>query len=1025
MRFLLRAACLCLSLASAADAQPGKSDSKFTLPPGYVIELVVGPPLVEHPMMGHFDERGRLFIADSAGLNLKAADLLKELPNRVRVLEPANEKGHFTKGSIFADRMSFPQGALWHRGSLYTASPPSIWKLTDTKGTGKADTRTELVSKFGFIGNAADIHGPFLGPDGRLYWCDGRHGHDIQQPDGSTTKGKAARIFRSKIDGSEVEVVCGGGMDNPVEIAFTEEGEPFVTVDILHNLPARNDGIIFAIEGGAYPWHEVSREFVRTGDLLPAVENLGWVAPSGLMRYRGTALGKGFQNNLFSAQFNRNRIQRHIVERDGASFKMKTEDFLTCTDKNFHPTDVLEDADGSLLVIDTGGWFRIGCPTSKIAQPEIKGAIYRIRKMDAPKMEDPRGLKLNWEKATEADLAARLDDARPMVRDRAIDTLALREESALPALRRVILDKRSPEAIRNAVWALTRIQHPEARGLVRLALDSESLTIQLVAAHSAGLHRDKLATPKLEGLLTESHPALKRQAATALSRIKDAGSIGPLMQAVKDGGDRFLEHALIYALIRIEDSERLSPYLKQPNAKVQRAALIALDQMPSNPLKREQVVSLLHTDDAALRKAALDVIARRPGWGKDIVGLLRDWLGERELDAARGASLRDLVQGLSGDKEVQAVVTDALRDERTTLPIRLILLEAIAQAPIAKLPQTWIEYLSKVPFSTPDDRIAIQSIAILHQRGFKERDYEERLLRLTSLEDIFRPRVQIAALAALDGRYPISPRPFAMLMRRLDDKDDPLGRLKVVRLLSQSPLSSEQLAELVRKIPALGPLEIPHLLQPFATVKNEKVGAALLDALDKSPGTAGLSASEVRKTFASYSMPLRERAEKLAMKLDASLSDQKKKLDDLASLLEGGDVELGRNVFFGPKALCATCHGVQGRGGMIGPELSKIGAIRSGRDLLESVVFPSSSFARGYEPWSVETKAGTTVHGLLARETADAVIITTTDRQEIRLPRDQIETMQSARISIMPQGLDAQLSREELRHLFAFLQSLR
>src|SRR5439155_1337202 len=99
--------------------------------------------------------------------------------------------------------------------------------------------RQELVTRFGFIGNAADIHGPFLGPDGRLYWTDGRHGHEIHQPDGRVLTGKAARVFRCRPDGRDVEVVCGGGMDDPVEVAFTPEGEAFATVDILHGRPQR------------------------------------------------------------------------------------------------------------------------------------------------------------------------------------------------------------------------------------------------------------------------------------------------------------------------------------------------------------------------------------------------------------------------------------------------------------------------------------------------------------------------------------------------------------------------------------------------------------------------------------------------------------------------------------------------------------------------------------------------------------------------------------------------------------------
>ncbi|MSQ95315.1 MAG: hypothetical protein EXR98_12260 [Gemmataceae bacterium] len=399
--------------------------ARHKVPPGFVVELVAGPPLVNHPMMANFDERGRLFVAESSGINMNAQELLKYLPNKVLLLEAVDAKGRFQKSRVFADKMTFPSGALWHNDALYVTAAPHIWKMRDTKNVGVADERTELVSKFNFIGNAADVHGPFLGPDGRIYWCDGRHGHEIKKPDGSISKGKAARIFRCKPDGSDVEVVCGGGMDNPVEIAFTDEGEPLVTVDILHNLPSRNDGIIYAIEGGNYPWHEVSKEFPRTGDLLPAIADLGWVAPLGIMRYRSDAFGKEYRNNLFTAQFNRHRIQRHVLELAGAGFKCKTEDFLTTDDKNFHPTDVFEDADGSILVIDTGGWFRIGCPTSQIARPEFKGAIYRVRKADMKPMDEQRVRErrlLNFEWATRGPhaLVHPLYYFGPAVRDRAI-----------------------------------------------------------------------------------------------------------------------------------------------------------------------------------------------------------------------------------------------------------------------------------------------------------------------------------------------------------------------------------------------------------------------------------------------------------------------------------------------------------------------------------------------------------------------------------------------------------------------------
>jgi hypothetical protein len=53
---------------------PPNSTARFKLPPGFVIEVVAAPPLVHHPMMANFDERGRLFLAESSGLNLRAVE---------------------------------------------------------------------------------------------------------------------------------------------------------------------------------------------------------------------------------------------------------------------------------------------------------------------------------------------------------------------------------------------------------------------------------------------------------------------------------------------------------------------------------------------------------------------------------------------------------------------------------------------------------------------------------------------------------------------------------------------------------------------------------------------------------------------------------------------------------------------------------------------------------------------------------------------------------------------------------------
>ena len=140
-----------------ADGKPDvrKEDrnrvSVFTTPPGFVVERVAGPPLVERPMMAGFDELGRLFVCDSSGFNLLQGTsdvLVKTPPHMIRLLQDTDGDGRFDKSTIFADKMTFPMGALWHDGALYTASAPSLWRLTESEGKGRATQRQEFVRKF-------------------------------------------------------------------------------------------------------------------------------------------------------------------------------------------------------------------------------------------------------------------------------------------------------------------------------------------------------------------------------------------------------------------------------------------------------------------------------------------------------------------------------------------------------------------------------------------------------------------------------------------------------------------------------------------------------------------------------------------------------------------------------------------------------------------------------------------------------------------------------------------------------------
>src|SRR5881396_117391 len=102
---------------------------------------------------------------------------------------------------------------------------------------------------------------------------------------------------------------------------------------------------------------------------------------------------------------------------------------------------------------------------------------------------------------------------------------------------------------------------------------------------------------------------------------------------------------------------------------------------------------------------------------------------------------------------------------------------------------------------------------------------------------------------------------------------------------------------------------------------------------------------------------------------------------------------------------------------MVGPDLTKIGGIRSGRDLLESIIVPSSTFAQGYESYSLMLKDGREADGIIARQNADSVVLRDSSGGEQQFRNEQIVELKRRMVSIMPEGLEITMSSEEFGDL--------
>ncbi|HTV02916.1 MAG TPA: PVC-type heme-binding CxxCH protein [Luteitalea sp.] len=1015
------------TVSSHALRQAPAGDVHLRVPDGYTIERIAGPELLSYPMFGVFDDEGRLFLFESTEPNTMTTEEMLARPSyHIRVLQDADGDGRFDTSTIYADKLPFPKGGAFVGNSFYVSAAPDLLKFTDTNGDLVADKKETVLSGWTLNVNGATLGGPFLGPDGWLYLTDARRGFRITRKEGDTLEGKGARIWRVRPDGSGLEWVSGGGFDNAIEIAFMPSGDTVGTMTyIVDPKDGVRDALVHWVEGGVYPKpHDViaADKLPLTGEYLPPMTTLARVAPSGLLRYRGAGLGPDVHGNLFSAQFNTGRVMRHVVTASGSTYRTEDFPFVTATSADSHPTDVLQDADGSLIVIETGGWFIKGCPLSRVAKPDVAGGIYRIRRTGAPAVADPRGREIEWKALAPAALATLMTEDRTAVRDRAAEELVARGASGVMALDALRRTARDGEVRAAAVFALHRIDSPDARAAVWGALDDSHEAVRVAAARAVGQARDVSAAGALRKALASDTPPVQRQAATALGQLGDPANVDALIAATVKPGDRFVEHAVIHALIQLKSAAPLRQVLTATSTATRRAALIALDQMEGGGLTPAQVQPFLVSRDDALWRTGLWAASHHQGWSSSVITGVRSRLQRPSLSDTDATALGEVMVGVCRDAAVQQFVATELRTAAVTGSSRLrVLTDVLKGCPGEKVPPAWIEALRPLLSSTNG---AVRTAALDVVAARRIAPLAADLARIAAAPA--RPAAQkLEVLGALVLVQPaIDASSFEWLTARLAKTEPAHLRQQAAGILAQAALTDPQLVTLAKThVASADAFLLPRIVAAFDRATSVEVGVALVEALEKSTDRLDvLSERDLTARLAKFPAPVPDRAKPLLLAMRQRQNARLQRLETMAAGLGRGDVDAGRRLFFG-KATCSTCHAVGREGAEFGPDLSNIGEIRSRHDILEAVLYPSASFAREYETWRVRTRSGDNT-GIVKQESPDAIVMATGPGATIRIPRRNVAAVEPVEFSVMPPGLEHLLSPEELSDLMAYLEAL-
>ena len=951
----------------AAESQFGKQILK--VPDGFEVILAAGTNLIQRPVSASFDDKGRLYVTDSSGSNDKPDIQIKNPTARILRLEDTDGDGRFDKTVVFAEQVMFPQGCLWHDGWVYVAAPPSIWRFKDTNGDGVSDQREEWWKGNTLTGCANDVHGPQLGPDGYIYWTKGAFAEQTHKlGNGRTLNDKAAHIFRARPDGSDLDVIMTGGMDNPVEISFTPEGETiFTSTFIDFSQPGFRDGIGHAVYGGVFgKIHDViedGRVKRASPDVMHPFYQAGPAAECALCRYESDGFGAEFHDNFFATSFNLHKVTRHILKPEGATYASTDSDFVVSDSVDFHPTDVLPDADGSLLVVDTGGWYKLCCPSSQLAKPDVLGAIYRVRKMGSPQLTDKS---------------------------------------------------------RRAAYA--RLVKPPGLDLKN---PSSALQLSVLTAPQKSHSKFVSVLSRYRSMPDERNAHAARAAAEGLGRLGDKKSVPLILETLAvSGSDLVLEQSLIRALIDITAAEPTRAGLKSDHPNVRRAALIAVDQMDGGGLKPTEVVPFLSATDERLRTAANWILSHHPDWGGELAGWFRQRLTSTGISDAERTALDNQLHILTRAEAGQLLLADATIQTGFHSGTRLAALRAIAEAGLKEPPASWKSaILSNLTAADPH---ALMSVV----RAARTMNSDAKIvaaLRTIARESKQTAQLRLEALAALPNGVSFDSVEFDFLRANLAADNAPITRRAAAGVLAHSKLDPAQLASLTDNLKSAGPLELNTLLGAFDSGGDDALGGKLLAALSESTSAKALPPSQLKPHFAKFPETTQKSANEFLASLDVDATKQAANLESLLTAITSlhGDIRRGQLVFTSSKTACVTCHEIGYVGGHLGPSLSGVGKIRTERDLLEAVVYPSASFVRSYEPMVVVVKSGDAFNGVLRKDAPNEVVLATGPETEMRIARADITDMRPGMLSVMPQGLDSQLSKQELADLITFLKSMK
>ncbi len=949
-----------LGNAELGPRSPEASLKGMRVRPGLRIELVAAEPLVMDPVAFDWGPDGKLWVVEMGDYPL-GADNAGAPGGRVRYLEDTNGDGKYDRSTLFLDGLSYPNGVMaWGRGVLVSAAP-EVFYAEDTDGDGRADKREALITGFGEANPQHRVNGFTWGLDNWVHCAMGESGGAIHSVRRNDDAELGNRDFRFRPATGEIDPQTGSTQYQRI----ADDWGNWFGSDNIHPL-----------------WHYVlPDEYLRRNQHVAAPQ---------VLREVPEVLGAApvFPTSRTLARYNDFHLSNHITSACGVGFYRD-----------------------DLLGADLAGNAFVCEPVHNLVHRQVltpQGVSFTGRRADDEQQREFLTSTDNWFRPvmirTGPDGALYVADFYRQV---------LEHPEWIPDDIEAKIDVRAGYE-RGRIYRIVPVGEP----LRKVPKLNEQSTEQLVA---------QLESPN--GTLRDMTQRL-------LVERADRGAIEPLQQLVGNG-DR--------ATARLH-------------------ALGALDGLAA--LDEATVVAALRDEHAGVRRHALR-LAERFAKGDNAVAkeLLDDrWLSPHEAELVKlqyvctigampaGSATLPLATPLLTDWENvyrRSAVLSSLTPENLPLCARVVCEADLNAGPTPELMRSLADLALAFDDRSTCGRLLERALESQSNEAsqlartagvlsaLRERDvtpaalFAEDPLAAERVEAALMKLRQTSAAAVADEKASVELRLAAL---EIISQDESGATLDLIESLLTSSAPTELLNAAIERLAAMeSDVAFDTLLNAWRTLTPQVRAQALeacfqrpqqvlrvLKSLENGRIHAGDFDADRRQRFAvSAGRQLRERVIKaLSAEIDTDRRQVVEQFQDVLAI--SADAEHGAVVF---REKCAVCHRLGNVGFAIGADLAAL-TDKSPSSLLVAILDPNRALETKFVSYTAQTSDGLTHTGMLVDESGASITLLGQEDKRAIIPRGQLEALESTGKSLMPEGLEKDLSKQDLADVMAFVAKL-